>query len=277
MDVRPVDINASDWDCTLEQNTRRAAATANKTTWGFDGPALRLGFRQITGMREVDALRIVEAQQKHGSFVSIAQVQQVAKVDIAAIHRLVKADALASIQLNRRQGTWAAMGLSRVPAPLFDHLADVPAPRRPFFRACADEEVVADYANVGLSLKAHPVSFARAELNRWHVRTAADIQDADRFPAGKIVRVAGLVLVRQRPGTASGVVFVTLEDETGVVNLILWSSIYERYRTAARHATLLQANGIIQREGKVIHVLVRSLIDRTPLLSGVSQRSRDFH
>jgi hypothetical protein len=137
--------------------------------------------------------------------------------------------------------------------------------------------VIADYSTIGLSLKQHPVSFARPALSRGKIVTAADVQDADRFPNGRPVRVAGLVLVRQRPGTASGVVFITLEDETGVVNLIIWATTYERYRRFIRYATLLQANGIIQREGKVIHVLSHVLIDRTSLLQGLSQPSRDFH
>jgi error-prone DNA polymerase len=121
------------------------------------------------------------------------------------------------------------------------------------------------------------VSFAREALTRLRVITAAELKDADRFPNGKWTSVAGLVLVRQRPGTASGVVFITLEDETGVANLILWSRTYERYRKVARHATLLQCSGIVQREGQVIHVLACRLIDRTEMLNGLSQASRDFH
>ena len=140
-----------------------------------------------------------------------------------------------------------------MPLPLFD---DVSAEcrhlrRRSLTRACSREKKsIADYATTGLSLKRHPVSFARSALNRWKITTAAEIQNADRFPNGRAVSVAGLVLVRQRPGTASGVVFITLEDETGVVNLILWASIYERYRRAARYATLLQANGIIHAKAR---------------------------
>jgi error-prone DNA polymerase len=279
VEVRAVDVNFSEWDCTLEQDARQPPTRDHKTTWGIGGPAVRLGFRQIKGMRKDKADSIVAARRENGPFASVDQLQHVARIDTASIRRLAKADALNSIRLNRRNATWEAMALSDTPAPLFDvRSADAP-PSAPALlpRMAEREEVIADYATTGLSIKCHPVSFARAALNHSKIVTAAEIQNADRFPNGWAVSVAGLVLVRQRPGTASGVVFITLEDETGVVNLIVWSSTFERYRVAARHATLLQANGIVQREGQVIHILARRLIDRTPLLQGLAQSSRDFH
>jgi error-prone DNA polymerase len=311
VEVLPIDVNSSEWDCTLElkrtsnverrtSNVERRTSnvevksphptvpelkadwergpesTNDKSTWGLSGPALRLGFRQIKGMRQEDADRIVAARKQHGLFVSMSQIQHRAQLSVAALSRLAKADAFSSLELNRRHGTWEAMALSDLPAPLFDDLVTPPV-ATPLPAMPANEEVIADYSTTGLSLKKHPVWFAREALSRWRVSTAAEIQDAARFPDGKIVRVAGLVLVRQRPGTASGVVFITLEDETGVSNLIVWSSIYERYRRATRHATLLQVNGVIQRQGPVIHVLAQRMIDRTPLLAGLSQASRDFH
>jgi error-prone DNA polymerase len=278
VEVRPVDVNFSQWDCTLEQDKPILPARGHKTTWGVVGPALRLGFRQIKGMRKDRADLIVAARRAHGPFTSVDQLQHRARVDIASIRRLARADALNSIRLNRRGATWEAMALSDTPAPLFDvRSADASTGSALLPPMAEREEVIADYAATGLSIKKHPVSFARAALNQYKVITAAEIQDAERFPNGWAVSVAGLVLVRQRPGTASGVVFITLEDETGVVNLIVWSSTFERYRVAARHATLLQANGIVQREGQVIHVLARRMIDRTPLLQGLAQSSRDFH
>jgi error-prone DNA polymerase len=254
--------------------------TGTKATWGTHGPAIRLGFRQIKGLRQEGAERIVAARREYGPFASVDQLQHRAGVEAGLVRRLAQADALNSIRLNRRSATWEAMALSNSPAPLFDGLV-TPAPAveaAPLPPMPPREEVLADYASTGLSIKRHPVSFARSALDRWKVATAAQVQqDAGRYPNGRLVSVAGLVLVRQRPGTASGVVFITLEDETGVVNLILWSSIYERYRVAARYATLLQANGIVQREGQVVHVLAKRLIDRTPLLGGLAQSSRDFH
>lgn len=139
------------------------------------------------------------------------------------------------------------------------------------------QEVMTDYSTAGLSLKRHPVWFARGELVKRKIITTSVLQDGVRCPHGRWVKVAGLVLVRQRPGTASGVVFITIEDESGVANLILWSRVYDQYRLAARHATLLQADGYVQREGQVVHVLVKRLFDLSDLISGYGQRSRDFH
>ena len=277
VEIRSIDVNTSQWDCTLEPQPSFISPTADKKTWGFGGPALRLGFRQIKGMREEDANRIVAARKQHGPFYSVVQVQHLSDLNVAAIRRLANADALGSLDLNRRHGTWEAMALSNMAAPLFDLLPPIAPAATSLPPMPEHEEVVADYSTTGLSLKPHPVSFVRSALNKLKVTTAADIQNAERFPNGYLVRVAGLVLVRQRPGTASGVVFVTLEDETGVANLIIWSSTYERYRKDTRHAKLLQANGIIQREGKVLHILARQLIDRTHLVPDLAQPSRDFH
>ena len=139
------------------------------------------------------------------------------------------------------------------------------------------QEVMTDYATVGLSLKKHPVAFVRPALAEKKIITADRLADEKACPHGKWVKLAGLVLVRQRPGTASGVVFVTLEDETGTANLILWSNVYERFRPAARHATLLQVDGYVQREGQVVHVLAKRLFDLSDLIRGLRQPSRDFH
>ena len=139
------------------------------------------------------------------------------------------------------------------------------------------QEVMTDYSTAGLSLKRHPVALVRDELARQKVITAAQLMDPERSPHGRWVKVAGLVLIRQRPGTASGVVFVTLEDETGVANLILWPQTYEQYHAASRHATLLQCDGYVQRQGQVVHVLARRLFDLSDMLKGYEMRSRDFH
>ncbi len=277
--VRPVDINHSHWDCTLECDTGVSPAPCDqpKSTWGQNAPAIRLGLRVIRGMRVSDAMRIVAARQKHGRFNSVEQLQQWSGIGSAVVRRLAEADALNSLQLNRRHAAWKAMGLSDHPMPLFDTAADASTSRVALPEIADDMEVVTDYATTGLSLKQHPVAFARKKLTRLGVISAADVQDAVRFPENQRVSVCGLVLVRQRPGTASGVVFITLEDETGIVNLIVWGTVYDRYRRAARHATLLQATGHVQRQGQVIHIVVRSMTDRTSLIGTVSQGSRDFH
>ncbi len=340
--VRPVDVNHSHWDCTLEYDTGMSPATGNPhpSAWGRGGPAVRLGLRQVKGMRQTDAHQIVEARRRCGMFGSVADLQRVADLDVSTLKRLAEADAMASLKLNRREALWDAMAQTNVPAPLLDDaaervnaqadaMADNPhsptqpvAHTRPGEAATVDEpdragrpgragrpdqagrpdragrsvrpgrpseshaqlpllplvaEVHADYATTGLSLKAHPVSFARPALDRLRVTPAAWLKDPTRCPHDHRIRVAGLVLVRQRPGTASGVVFATIEDETGTANLIFWSAVYEINRAAARHATLLQVDGVVQREGEVVHVIVYKAHDRSHLLSGIQQRARNFH
>jgi error-prone DNA polymerase len=140
-----------------------------------------------------------------------------------------------------------------------------------------DRQTAQDYGAVGLSLKAHPLSFVREHLRAQGVTPCCGLQDAARTPHGENVSVAGLVLVRQRPGTASGVVFITLEDETGIANLILWAKTFEKYRKVARLSTSLIAHGRVQREGEVVHVHVSRLSTVDGMLPKVRSRSRDFH
>ena len=135
-------------------------------------------------------------------------------------------------------------------------------------------EVMTDYDTITLSLKQHPIALVRKQLQAMKVVSAAEVPT---IPSGHWTKVGGLVLIRQRPGTASGVVFETLEDETGIVNLIVWPKIYEKYRPAARHAGLLVAEGHVQKEGQVIHVIARRLYDFSHLLAGFRMESRDFH
>ena len=308
VEVRPVDVNASEWDCTLEDGRHEGTRSAGsgqaparrhggggKQSWGVSGPAVRLGFRQVKGMREDQARQIVEARGRHGRFRAVTQLHQLTRTPAAALRRLAEADAFGSLGLSRRQALWQVLKLKDEPLSLFDPPAPSclragacpePAERVPSCLFSPDDppvplppmplgqEVMTDYATAGLSLKRHPVALVRAELSRQQVVTAAEVLNT---PNGKWVRVAGLVLIRQRPGTASGVVFETLEDETGVTNLILWPRIYDRFRPAARHALLLRADGQVQRQGQVVHVLAKRLHDLSHLLSGYDQRSRDFH
>jgi error-prone DNA polymerase len=247
---------------------------------------LRLGFRQVKGMREDHAKQLVATRQQVGRFTSISEFHQLTRLPAAAIRRLAEADAFGSMGLTRRQALWQALELHDERTPLHE-LPDPKAGISNFKSGISDllflppmplaQEVMTDYATQSLSLKQHPVWFIREELNRRKIVPAAELQDPKRCPHGRWVRVAGLVLLRQRPGTASGVVFETIEDETGTANLILWSHIYDRYRPAARHAALLQAEGYVQREGQVVHVLAKRLLDLSHLLHGYEVRSRDFH
>jgi len=243
-------------------------------TWGFGGPQVRLGFRVIKGFREEYAKRIVECRKQFGAFTSIEQFQRATGLPAKAIQRLAEADAFSSIPRSRRDSVWESLVLKDEQMPLFDERCveeeqPVILPKMPL-----GQEVMTDYSTIGLSLKKHPVALIREELKAKNIITSSELLER---PHGKWTKVAGLVLIRQRPGTASGIVFVTLEDETGIVNLIVRPDIYEKYRLAARHAGLLQAEGYVERQGQVIHIMVKRMFDLSNLLAGYQLRSRDFH
>ena len=180
--------------------------------------------------------------------------------------------------LDRQSALWHARKLREDDAPLFDLPAreiamdqPVSLPKLPELR-----HVVQDYHTVGLSLRAHPMSFLRAWPDTQRAITAAELADESRFPNGRGVAVGGLCLVRQRPGTANGITFMTIEDETGTANLILRPGIYDRFRRAARHATALLARGRVDRNGQVVHVVVTSLSILDERLEDLRSTSRDF-
>jgi error-prone DNA polymerase len=188
---------------------------------------------------------------------------------------LAEADAFGSLGLSRRQAVWQTLELKDDDAPLFDsihHSSLIPQPSLPTMPL--GQEVMTDYATTTLSLKKHPVSLVRPHLKSLKIVTAAEVAN---LPAGRWVKVAGLVLIRQRPGTASGIVFETLEDEAGIVNLIVRPDVFDRYHSAARHAGLLQADGYVERQGQVVHIMAKRLFDLSHLLHGYQFASRDFH
>jgi error-prone DNA polymerase len=255
-----MDVNHSFWDCTLEGPN--------------NSPALRLGFRQIRGFSAADGRQISAVRQSHSLFRSVVDFQQATQLSRQSIRCLAHADAFSSLGLSRRPALWQTLELSDTPAPLFDFLSDETPPPGDLPEMPIRLEVLTDYATAGLSLKHHPVSLLRKELTARRIIPARELE---KIPHGHWTSVAGLVLVRQRPGTASGIVFVTLEDETGIANLIIRAAIYERYRAAARHATLLQADGYVQKQGQVIHILAMRMHDLSDWLAGHKQQSRDFH
>jgi error-prone DNA polymerase len=268
VEVRPVEVNHSDWDCTLERVEDSASASRNAL-------ALRLGFRQLRGLPEKQALAMLAARAKK-PFRSVEDFARRTGLGRPMIMRLAKADAFSSLEVDRRGALWHALGQHRDRAtPLFDRLpAGEPEVRPDDLPALAPlEEVVADYRTAGLSLKGHPMAFLRQQLDEMKVTPAAGLT---RISHGRRLRVAGLVLVRQRPGTASGITFVTLEDETGIANLIVRPAIWERYRRAAATATALLAHGRLERQGAVIHVLVSKLEDVVALTQRLGTQSRDF-
>ena len=276
VEVRPVDINRSDWDCTLEECDRTHIETAphsSKKIWGKGGPVVRLGFRMIKGLAVAHAQRIMDARREHGEFRSIDDFHAATDLPVSAVARLSQADAFAGLPKTRRVALWETLALPQERLPLARQGdANLPQPLLPFMTL--GQEIHADYGTIGLSLKGHPVKQVRGELDRRKVILAADL---GKYPHGRWVSVAGIVVIRQRPGTAKGIVFETLEDESGTLNLIIKPDIFDRYRSAARHATLVQADGYIERQGKVQHVMAVRLHDLSHLLADCDLRSRDFH
>ena len=265
VEVLPVDVQASQWDCTLEDagtSTEGAKST---------GPALRLGLRMIGGLSPGHA-ETIAAARADGPFRSLDDFARRTGLGQAVIVRLTKADAFGSLGLDRRQALWDAL-----PPPASDQplLADLEPeePEAALPALTAAEEVLADYRSAGLSLRAHPIAFVRHELDQAGVTRAAELP---AIPNGRFLRVAGLVLVRQRPGTARGITFVTLEDETAHANLIVRPEVWERYRRSAYTATAWIAHGRLQKQGPILHLLTSRIEDLSARLAGLRQMSRDF-
>ena len=254
--VLPADVNHSMWDCTLEQ----------------EGAALRLGLRQIDGLPEHVAAALVSAREAGGLFADVGGLKARAGLSPAVIERLAAADALGSLGLPRRQALWEARSLiAAPPLPLFaaadareegEERARTRLPTMPL-----SEEVVADYQTLRLSLKAHPMAFLRAGLAERGFVRAADLR-ARKLRS--MVRVAGVVLVRQQPGSAKGVCFITLEDETGVINLVIWPDLKEKQRSVVMGARLMEVRGRVEYDDEVIHVIAQHLTDASEGLARLS-------
>jgi error-prone DNA polymerase len=303
VEVRPVDADRSDWDCTLEPATDGASTQ----------PALRLGLRLVRGLTRDGAARLVAARDG-GPFASVENLARRATLDRRDLGALAAADALHGLAGHRHDAAWAVAGVLP-PLPLFDvtGAADLPgSPRR--FAPRDDEEgapprddeeraaprddeegsqprddeseirqllpiptegqeIVADYASLGLSLRRHPLALLRGQLRRRGLVPAAE---AAARTHGARVRTGGLVVTRQRPASAHDVTFVTLEDETGHLNLVVWKALAERQRAVLVGARLLGVYGEVQREGEVVHVVARRLYDHSALLGDLVATSRDF-
>ena len=262
VEVRPVSINHSHWDCTLEPALGRYKA-------------VRLGFRQVRGLANLHGAAIVGARGP-APFESVEEVWRRAGVPCAAIERLTEADAFSCIAQDRRQGLWKVKGLGEAPLPLFA-AADA---REGKFSPEGEEalvtlqpmtqgrEVVEDYRSLQLSLRNHPLSFLRPELDAMRIVRCADLKS---IRDGRNVEVAGVILVRQRPGSAKGVLFVTIEDETGVAQGILWPDRFEIYRRQVMSASMIAMRGRLQKEGEVIHVICDRIIDHDEMLRSVGR------
>jgi error-prone DNA polymerase len=255
VEVRGVDVNYSDWDCTLEP-----------CGGGF---ALRLGMRLVDGLAKDAGHRVMTARE--APYKDVDDLKSRARVDMKAVRSLSAADTMRSMGIDRRQALWQAQTLKDAPSlPIFDH-ADIsargPDPKVALPAMPKAEHVVADYQTLRLSLKAHPLMFYRASLRQQGFASSADLS---RMYHGQKVSLAGLVLVRQKPGSAKGVCFITLEDETGVANLVIWPKMFKFYRRTIMSARLMVVHGRVQTDGRVIHVVADDLQDRSDRLSGLS-------
>ncbi|MDH4059280.1 MAG: error-prone DNA polymerase [Aquincola sp.] len=264
VEVRPVDVCASDWDCTLERRTDGGAQ-----------PAVRLGLRQVGGFAQTSAERVMCARRMSG-FTSVDDLARRARLDAQDLQSLARADALQSLAGHRRRQLWAAAGQGRPEKAL---LADAPiveqAHEQPdLFEAPEGEAIAIDYAATGLSLRRHPLALLRGKLTRRGWKSSEQLA---QLPDGAHAWACGIVTMRQQPETAKGVIFVTLEDETGSVNVIVWRHVRERQRPALLRSRLLAVAGQWQAKDGTTHLIARRLVDVTPWLGAVATSSRDFH
>ncbi|RYY44088.1 MAG: error-prone DNA polymerase, partial [Chitinophagaceae bacterium] len=252
VEVRPVDINFSGWDNGLEEFVGRYRA-------------IRLGFRQVKGLKVADMELLLHS--RHAGYTGLNQLRD-AGIPAATLELLADADAFRSIGLDRRQALWELSTRDK-PIALFQGQAapDAKGEQVELPVMSLPEHVVEDYASTSLSLKAHPVSFIRDTLSQLHIVANRDLAGKKN---GDAIKVAGLVLVRQRPGTAGGICFMTIEDEGGYANLVIFESLFEKYRKEILQSKLIMAEGTLQVEGSVIHVIVKRCYDLSKLLRKLS-------
>ncbi len=260
VEVRPIDVNHSHWDCTLE------AANGNQKS-------LRLGMRLVRGLSESTAEAIVAARAT--KFRSIDDLTARTHLGRSQVERLAEADAFRSLKIDRRLALWEALGQDRkheeLPLLAGSQPDDADAPALPLLTR--QEEVFADYHASGLTLREHPMFFYREQLVELGVTAAGQLAD---YPHNRAVKVGGLVLMRQRPSTAKRITFVTLEDETGIANLIVHHKTWQRYDQVARRSTALIAHGRLERKNEVVHIIVSKLEDLADRLDSLQHKSRDF-
>ena len=252
VEVRPIDINYSQWDNILEEKTNKYCA-------------VRLGFRQVKGMREDDIKLLLDARKER--YYSVHDLREIGLSE-AVLEKLADADAFRSMGHDRRNALWKVSAKDHQKESLFsDQMSnDVTEKKVVLPEMTLSEHVVHDYGAMSLSLKAHPVSFLRQQLDQLRVISTSSLVNTKE---GEIVKVAGLILVRQRPGTASGICFITIEDETGIANLVVFRNLFDKYRKEIIQSRLLMVEGKLQREGEVIHVIVRRCFNISMLLQNL--------
>jgi error-prone DNA polymerase len=269
IEVRPVCVNASRWDCTLEPTDIE------------DRYAVRLGLRMVKGLANIHAANLISVRADQ-NFASVDDLWRRAGIPAATIVQIAEADAfLPSLNLARREALWAIKALRDEPLPLFaaasardaDMLPELAEPMVALRPMTGGSEVVEDYVHLGLTLRAHPLSFLRNDLT---ARKIVSCVEAMRAKDNKWLEVAGVVLVRQKPGSAKGVMFITIEDETGIANLVVWPSLYEKQRRIILTASMMSVYGRIQREGEVVHLIAHRLTDLSNQLAKIGDREAPF-
>jgi error-prone DNA polymerase len=263
--ILTADVCVSEWECTLEYTEEYAAESSPSP------PALRLGLCMVKGLSEVAGKKIIAARGAQ-ALADVDDLARRAELNRHDMKALAAAGALANLSGHRRNALWDVSGVERMSPLLADSVIDEMPPV--LIAPSEGEDIVADYASLGLTLGRHPLALLRERLQRQHMLTAADLRE---LPHGRIARVTGLVTGRQRPGTASGVTFVTLEDETGMVNVIVWRDLAERQRKELLRSNLLTVYGTLERAGEVVHLIAGRLRDQSALLGKLTTRSRDFH
>jgi error-prone DNA polymerase len=259
VEVLPADVQQSDVDSKLECHPGVGR-----------GPMLRLGLGLIKGLKVNSSERLVDAR-KERLFTSTEDLARRAALDRGDLSALAAADALASLAGHRRAALWETLAVDEATR------LELPAPpvQQPLLKAPTEgDDIVGDYAALGLTLRRHPLALLRDRLKKRRIHTAAEVAQSRN---GQFIRAAGIVTCRQRPATASGVIFVTLEDETGYVNVIVWNDLADRQRKELIGSRLLAVSGELQREGRVVHILAKRLEDLSPMLGRLSTSSHDFH
>jgi len=287
VDIRNVDVTVSTWDCTLESVRSETipdmlpqghhprgevlSLTPHSAEQSSLAPFLRLGLRLVASLKEESAKRIVAARTVR-PFTDVADLAYRARLDRRDLTALAAAGALATLAGHRHAAVWDVAGVEKLPPLLAGATFTETAPA--LDAPTEGQDIMADYRALGLTLGRHPVALLRARLEARRMLTAADIL---RTPHGRLARTAGIVVGRQRPDTASGVVFVTLEDETGSTNVIVWRDLSDRQRRELLGSRLMGVYGRVEREGDVVHLIAGRLVDLSPLLGALPTHSRDFH
>ncbi len=278
VEMLPVDVIASDWECTLESRFTihdsrftdyRSPVTGHRSR--LSSPAVRLGLLMIKGLSQAGAERVVAARLQ-SPYINVEDLVRRAGLDRRDLRSLAAADALARLAGHRHLAHWQAAGVQDPPRLLSEAPMRESAPH--LSTPTEGEELIADYGSLGLTLGRHPLALLRRRLARMRLATASEL---NRLANGRPARTAGLVTCRQRPSTAKGVVFVTLEDETGYVNVVVWRDLVEKQRRELLRSSLLGVEGEIQREGEVVHLVAHRLTDHTRLLGRLAAQSRNFH